>query len=584
MKQWQLKQKAPEEFQKQFPEYLAVVLQLLYDRGLKTAQDISRFFNCDYKTCNYNPFLMKGMRETSRRIFHAIKKQEKVMLVGDYDADGVCGLAILYETLKSLGIKNLDTYIPDREKQGYGLNMEIVQIIADKHYDLVITIDCGISDRQEIEFLSRQKIDTIVIDHHLMPEVLPSATIIVNPKQEGDNYPFRYLCAAGLAYKLSQALYKNTKEPRQDEIKNGVEKWFLDLVAIATVADVAPLLDENRVFVKYGLYVLSKTRRVGLKELMKVARIKPTIVDNDLVATNLNTYTIGFQLAPRINVASRMDHANTAFKLLTTESKDQAQELALGLERKNKERQMITEKIIKEIEARPRPSGAEWNKLIFEYGENWPVGVLGIIAGKLAEKHYVPAFILSKKEKTTTGSARSIPPLNITQAIASAKDLLKEHGGHHQAAGLTLKNEHLEKFKNALIKYINVELKPDDFAPILKADCELAPKDITWALYDEVEKFAPFGEGNPRPKFLIRNLIVKNISVVGNGNKHLKLTLSENRDHSPKFFKAIGFGLGNCSQNIEINNTIDVMAELLIDEWNGNRELQLKIDDLKVTK
>lgn len=582
MTQWQLKQKAPEEFQKQFPEYFSVVLQLLYDRGFKTAEEISRFFNCDYNTCSHDSFLMKEMKETCQRIFQAIKKQEKVMLVGDYDADGVCGLTILYETLKNLGVKKLDTYISDREKQGYGLNMEIVKTIADEHYDLVVTIDCGISDRQEIEFLGSQKIDTIVIDHHLIPEVLPPATIIVNPKQKDDNYPFKYLCAAGLAYKLSQALYKNTKKLAQKlTIKTGAEKWFLDLVAIATVADVAPLLDENRVFVKYGLYVLSKTRRVGLKELMKVARIEPTIVDNDLVATNLNAHTIGFQLAPRINVASRMDHANTAFKLLTTESKDQAQGLALGLERKNRERQVITEKIIKEIETR---RASYWNKLIFEYGENWPVGILGIIAGKLAEKYYVPAFILSKKEKTSTGSARSIPPLNITEAIASAKNLVEEYGGHHQAAGLTLKNEHLEEFKNGLIKYIESELKSEDFTPILKADCELAPRDITWALYDEIEKFAPFGEGNHRPKFLIENLIVKNISIVGNGNKHLKLALSENKDHSSKIFKAIGFGFGNQGQSIKVNDAIDVVVELLIDEWNGNRELQLKIVDLKASK
>lgn len=579
MTQWQLKQKAPEEFQKQFPEYFGVVLQLLYDRGFKTAEEISRFFNCDYNTCSHDSFLMKGMEETCQRIFQAIKKQEKVMLVGDYDADGVCGLTILYETLKNLGAKKLDTYISDREKQGYGLNMEIVKTIADEHYDLVTTIDCGISDRQEIEFLDSQKIDIIVIDHHLIPEVLPPATIIVNPKQEDDNYPFKYLCAAGLAYKLSQALYKNIEETSKETvIKAGAEKWFLDLVAIATVADVAPLLDENRVFVKYGLYVLSKTRRVGLKELMKVARIKPTIVDNDLVATNLNTHTIGFQLAPRINVASRMDHANTAFKLLTTQLKDQAQELALGLEQKNKERQKITDKIIKEIESRRT---SDWNKLIFEYGENWPVGILGIIAGKLAEKYYVPAFILSKKEKTATGSARSIPPLNITQAIASAKNLVEEYGGHHQAAGLTLKNEHLEEFKDGLIKYIENELKPDDFMPVLKADCELAPRDITWALYDEIEKFAPFGEGNPRPKFLIKNLIVKNISIVGNGNKHLKLALSENKDHSSKIFKAIGFGLGNLTENINLNGTVDIIVELIIDEWNGNRELQFNIVDVK---
>lgn len=577
---WNIKPQAPEEFQKQFPEYTPAVLQLLYDRGLKTAEEISRFFNSDYGTCLHSPFLIKGAKQGCERIFKAIQEQEKVIVVGDYDADGVCGLTILYETLKTIGIINLDTYIPDREREGYGLNMDIAQMIVDKKYDLVITIDCGISDKKEIEFLTSKDIDAIIIDHHLVPETLPPATVIINPKQSDDNYPFKDLCAAGLAYKLTQVLYHTKRASRDrampcpyEALKQGAEKWLLDLVAIATIADVAPLLDENRVFVKYGLYVLSKTRRVGLKELMKVARIKPTIVDNDLVSTNLNTHTIGFQLAPRINVASRMDHANTAFKLLTTESKDQAQELALGLEQKNKERQKITEKIIKEIELR---RASDWNKLIFEYGENWPVGILGIIAGKLAEKYYVPAFILSKKEKTATGSARSIPSLNITQAIASAKNLLEEHGGHHQAAGLTLKNEHLELLKNKMLEYISSTLKPEDFIPCLDIDCELALDKVNWSLYDDIERFAPFGERNPRPKFLIKNLTVQEIRIVGNGNKHLKLKLGGN----DKSFKAIGFGLSDRNNDIKLDDKTDIVAELLVDEWNGNRELQFNIVDI----
>lgn len=570
---WKLKPKTPKEFCGQFPEFSPIVLQLLYDRNLTNTEDIHRFFNCDYDTCNHDSFLMKGIKEASERIFKAIKNKEKIIIVGDYDADGVCGLTILTEALKSVGAENLEVYIPDREKEGYGLNMNIARFIESKKYNLAITIDCGISDREEIEFLKDKKINTIIIDHHLVPDTLPPADIIINPKQNDEQYPFKDLCAAGLAFKMAQALFKLDKTK-----KGGEEKWFLDLAAIATVADVAPLLDENRVFVKYGLYVLSKTKRIGLKELMNVARIKPVIIDNDLVETNLNPHTIGFQIAPRINVASRMDHANISYELLTTKLLPRAKELAEGLEQKNKKRQQITEKIIKEIDARiASQSNGQKIKMIFEYGEDWPVGILGIIAGKLADKYYAPAFIFSKKEKVSVCSARSIPSFNITEAINNSKDTLEEFGGHPQAAGLTVKNENLEKFRDNLFREIDQKLKPNDFIPFLDIDCELDLNNINWALYDEIERFAPFGQANPRPKFLIKNLTVQEIRMVGNGDKHLKLKLGGN----DKNFKAIGFGLGDRSKDTRLNDKIDIVAELLVDEWNGNRELQLNIVDLK---
>jgi len=579
---WNIKPQVPEEFQKQFPEYTPVVLQLLYDHGLKTAEDISRFFSSDYETCVHDPFLIKGVREACERIFRAVEAEEKVMVVGDYDADGVCGLTILYEALKTIGIVHLDTYIPDREREGYGLNMDVAQVIADKKYDLVMTVDCGISDRQEIEFLTSKHIDTIVIDHHLVPEVLPPATVIINPKQADDTYVFKNLCATGLAYKVTQALYQTKRDRESGESfspKPGVEKWLLDLVAIATIADVMPLLDENRVFVRYGLYVLSKTKRIGLKELMNVAGITPAVISNDLITTNLNTRTVGFQIAPRINVASRMAHANTAFELLTTDSPERAKELARHLDEKNHERQMVTEKIMKEIESSP---DSLRDKLIFEYGQGWPVGVLGIVAGKLAEKYYVPTVVLSKKEEVSVGSARSIPPLNITEAIAQSRDSLEEFGGHHQAAGLTLKNEHLEVLKNTMLEYITARLKAEDFIPSLPIDCELTSEQVTWALYDDIEKFAPFGEANARPKFLVKSLIVRRVSMVGNDNKHLRLSLqAPSMDNAPgKIISAIGFGLGKLSEKVKPDDMVDVVAEITINEWNGNRELQFHIVDL----
>jgi single-stranded-DNA-specific exonuclease len=553
---WKVNERPPQKFLEQFPEYSKLTLQLLWDRGLKTQQAIDEFFNPDYDEDLHDPFLMKGIKKAATRILKATKNQERITVFGDYDADGVCGAAILRETLKALG-NDPRIYIPDRNKEGYGLNLKAVEEVASNKTNLIITIDCGITDFEEVKLANKLGMDVIIVDHHEVPDKLPHAFAIVNPRQYGETYPFRDLAAGGVAFKLAQALLSESKKA------DGWEKWLLDLVAIATVSDMMPLIGENRTLVKYGLVVLAKTKRLGLQELVKTARV-----------TNFDAYTLGYILGPRLNAAGRMDHANTAYELLIVESKEEAEDLVRKLNEKNQNRQRITDKIIHEIERRLQ---IEKEKLIFEGDENWPLGVVGLIAGRLTDTHYRPAVIFQKMEEISKGSARSIESFNIVEAFATCRRLLVDFGGHPQAAGFTILTENLEKFKKKILEIANKKIKEKDFIPTLSIDLELEAEDLNFELYEEIQRFAPFGEDNSRPLFLIRRLKVSNSRIVGNNGNHLKCYLTK----ESRGFPAIGFCLGGLCDMIKEGDEIDVVFELIINEWNGTSELQLKIIDLK---
>lgn len=572
---WKINKSAPKEFLEQFPEYSKLTLQLLWDRGLKTQTAIDEFFNPDYNEDLHDPFLMKGMEKAVNRAIDAIKHKEKITIFGDYDADGVCGTAILSETLNVLGA-NPDIYIPDRNKEGYGLNLKAVKEIASqknqpacRQAGLIITIDCGITDFEEVKLANKLGVDVIIVDHHEVPDKIPHAFSIVNPRQHGEAYPFRELAAGGVAFKLAQALLKkyqisNTKY----EIPKGFEKWLLDLVAIATVTDVEPLIGENRTLVKYGLVVLAKTKRLGLQELMKTVRI-----------TNLDTYALGYIIGPRLNAAGRMDHANTAYELLVTNLKEEARALTRRLGEKNQERQRLTDRIIQDVDKRLK---IEKTKLIFEGDENWPIGIVGLIAGRLTDKYYRPSVIFQKMKEISKGSARSTDSFNLVDAFTSCQDLLGEFGGHPGAAGFTILNKNLDKFKKKILKIANKKIRKEDLIPVLNIDIEVEPEDLSFEVYEEVQRFAPFGEGNLRPLFLMKNLNASNLRAVGNNCSHLKLYLTTGLEGGKiKGFQAIGFGLGDFCDKIKQGDKVDIVFELIADEWNGTRELQFKIMDLK---
>ncbi len=575
-KHWKVNKKPPKKFLEQFPEYSRLALQLLWDRKLRTQKAIDEFFNPDYDQDLHNPFLMKGMKKAIARINKALENKEKIIIFGDYDADGICGAAVLSETLKFLGA-DFDIYIPDRNKEGYGMNLKAVQEVSKNKTDLIVTVDCGITDFEEVELANKLGMDVVIVDHHEVPKKIPKAVAVVNPRQKDETYPFKELAAAGVAFKVVQALLRAC--PSHKNLCEGWEKWLLDLVAIATVTDIMPLVGENRTLVKYGLVVLAQTKRLGLRELMNSAKIKPQ-VDSRLLVTNLDTYTIGFMIGPRLNSAGRMDHANTAYELLVTDSREEARAIARRLDNTNYQRQKLTDKIIREIEKKIKIT--EKQNLIFEGKKEWPIGIAGLIAGRLSDRYYRPTVIFQKMKGISKGSARSIPSFNIIEAISQCQDLLEDFGGHPGAAGFTVNNKNLKKFESRLSKVVNREIKPKDLIPVLDVDIELKPAEINFEAYDEIQKFSPFGEQNPRPLFLMKELKITNFRIVGKNCSHLKLYLEKETDNGTgRKFEAIGFGFADFCDKIKLGDKVDVIFELITNSWNGTKELQFKIVDLK---
>ncbi|MBI4709109.1 MAG: single-stranded-DNA-specific exonuclease RecJ [Candidatus Portnoybacteria bacterium] len=574
---WLLKPKAPKEFIGQFPEYSPMVLQLLYSRGLKTQKEIDEFFNPDYKEDLHDPFLMLGVKEAVKRILKAVKKQEKITIFGDYDADGVCGALILKSTLEALGACLGEVQIPDRINDGYGLNSTAIKKIAKENTKLIVTVDCGITDVAEVKLANSLKMEVIIVDHHQLGKKLPSAKVIIDPFQKGDKYPFKTLAGAGVAFKLVQALIKEGGQ----KIKEGFEKWLLDLVALATVADCVPLIGENRTLVRYGLIVLAQTQRIGLQELMKIARLDP-VFEAETMTTNLNSYALGFMLAPRLNAAGRIKHANLAFRLLESQEREKARELAQEIDNFNRQRQKITDDIVAQVEERIKSYINDPNyPIIIEGDQNWSAGIVGLVAGKISDKYQRPTIILNHENGLSRGSARSLPAFNIIEALKDSAEFLKDFGGHPVAAGLSLKKENLPLFREKINQFARAKIKPEDLAPVLEIETEIAPKNINWELFDNLVKFEPFGNGNRDPVFMIKDLEIVNSRLVGNGSKHLKLELKGGNPNN-KIFKAIGFRLAkNGNENLKAGDKVDLAFELIVDEWNGNRDLQLRIIDIK---
>lgn len=592
---WQLKPTAPKEFIERFPEYNPVVLELLSRRGIATQEKIDEFFNPDYEGDLPDPFLMLGMAEAVKRLEGAIKKKKRIAIFGDYDADGVCGAVLLRSVLEELGADvSGGIYMPDRTKEGYGLNQAAIKKMSEAKVKLLVTVDCGISEIADVALAYSLGLEVIITDHHQPGQKLPKAEAIINPWQAGDKYPFKDLAGVGVAFKLAQALLASDKcsVVSDKKIPKGWEKWLLDLVALGTVADCMPLLGENRTLVRYGLIVLAQTQRVGLQELMKVARLNP-IFEEEKLKTNLDAYSLGFVLAPRLNAAGRIDHADLAVDLLLTKDRAKALVMAQKINDHNRQRQKITDDIVLEIERRIKDGLSDKeNPVIIASDTSWSPGVIGLVAGKIADKYNRPTFVFSSATLSGAaanddgrarlrGSARSVPDFNLIEAISQCAPLLVEFGGHIGAAGLELEAKNFEAFKTKINQIAGQELKGKDLTPALAIDLELSPPDINWELFDNLEKFEPFGEGNERPLWLVKNLTVASVRVVGNGSKHLKLELKS--ELSPgKTFKAIGFGLaGNGNENLSYGDIIDIVAEIIMDEWNGTRNLQLKIVDLK---
>ncbi len=545
-----------------------IVLKLLAQRGITDPEEVKDFIFPSYENGIFDPFLFVDMKRAMDRLNEVDREKEGVLVFGDYDADGITSALVIKKSLDEAGFKTL-VYIPHKEKEGYGLSKEAIEGFLDKNVKLVITTDCGIANKEEVEEIKKLGVDVIVTDHHHIPPEIPDAIAVINPRIKKSGYPFKELAGVGVSFKFAQAVYKTFIPEKEEQIK-----WLLDLVAIGTVADLVPLVGENRTLAKFGLLVLSKTKRVGLQEMFKVGRI---LIDENNFP---DAQKISFQIAPRINAASRMTHAEKALFLLDEEDRVKARDMALDLEDQNSNRQKETQQMVSEADKIVQNAFKDKN-FIFLVNENFPIGTIGLVAGRVADKFKRPTAVLKKEKDESKGSFRSIPQINIIEQIENCSELLVKYGGHAQAAGITIKNENLEKFYEKMSRNIDKELEGIDLSPEISVDMELSPKDIDFDLVEDLKKMEPFGQGNREPVFMLKNLTIQDLKWLGNGEKHLKLFLQPG-DGSPKLFEAIGFSMLDRFSDIKVGEKINLLFNLSQDEWNGNKKIQMKIIDLKI--
>ncbi|MBC7227823.1 MAG: single-stranded-DNA-specific exonuclease RecJ [Thermoflexales bacterium] len=557
---WNLPQPVPDAYRAHFPDLHPVVVQILYNR--EQDPEGARAF-LERRPGPDNPFALHGMNRAVDRIRRAIRGKEPIAVYGDFDADGVTATALLVITLRSLGA-DVHPYIPHRVEEGYGLNIQAVEELADAGTRLLVTVDCGIRSPREIAHARRRGMDVIVTDHHLVGTELLEAVAVVNPHQEECPYPYKGLAGVGLAYKLAQALLRvNRQVPLPGSVPMDEEE-LLDLVALGTVADLAPLTGENRYLVSRGLEQLNRTPRVGVEALIRQSGLRPGQVD---------TWHIGFALGPRLNAAGRIAYAHIACRLLTTESPQEAESLARELDALNQERQRLT----KEMQERARAVVLEREAdrpLLFVADPEFPAGVVGLVASRLVDEFYRPAVVVEQGEEKSKGSARSIPEFHITRALDECADLLIHHGGHRVAAGFTVRTRHLDELKRRLLDIAARELEGKELTPALQIDAEVPLREVSGALWKALQMLRPYGEGNPEPLLLSRNVRVEQHRPVGDGS-HLKLTLSDGRIR----WDGIAFRQGEWAGRLP--ERVDVVYYLRENEWNGEARLQLEIRDLR---
>lgn len=559
-------------------------------------EDTAHFFHPDYERDLGDPLLLPNMDRAVERMAQALKNNEKVALFCDYDADGVTAATVLTDFLKGLaGLRDVPVHLPDRIKEGYGLNRDAIDRFKEEGVRLMITADLGVSNQPEIQYAKDKGIDTIVLDHHLPPPDLNPEWIIVDPKIEGNRYPFDAFCAAGVSFNFVRAFVKTHPE-LLPHYTIGQEKWMLDMVAIGTVADCMPLIQENRALVTFGLKVIHKARRKGLNALLANMNMDPKQV---------NARTLGFSLAPRINAAGRLKHANTAYELLTGTDEARIAQLVQEVETTNTERRSLTEEItIQAMDAIGDPGN---RSVLIAAGEGWSQGVVGIVAGRITERYARPTFVFSIREDgLVTGSARSVKGFNIVDAIRSQKDLLETFGGHAMAAGCSMKRESFEAFTEGISQYVSQRLDASELTKTLEIDMELALTDVDWELANLVLDFEPTGIANPTPIFMTSNVEVVDVRAVGEKGDHLKMRLrgwprpndasavvATERDAeldpdmpvrcraSSCLMESIGFGLGGYAHQLRPGDTVDIAYEVDINEWNGTRTLQLRLVDIR---
>jgi single-stranded-DNA-specific exonuclease len=537
------------------PQLLA---QLLYNRGIREPSQLEPFLSAD-KRLSSDPSLLPDMNLAVGRIYRALLSGENIAIYGDFDADGITATALLVKGLTSLGGK-ITPYIPHRLTEGYGLRTAALQNLRNKGISLVITVDCGITALTEVKRAKRFKLDIVITDHHTPLSEIPSAVAIVNPKRTDSSYPFSELTGAGVAVKLLQALYESLgKQEQVDEM--------LDLVALGTVADMAPLSGENRYWVKQGLKLINTKPRLGIGEIIAQA---------GLTLGSLDAESISWIIAPRLNAAGRLAHAMTSYKLLMTDSQAEARGLAIWLEKKNEERQKLTSKALNKARAQVVAEGI--SPLLIASDRDYPVGIAGLVANRLAEEFYRPSIVIRTGEFMSSGSCRSIPEFNIILALNQCRSLLSQFGGHSQAAGFTLPTKNLARLKQHLSELATTHLAGADLRPQLDIDAEAKLPELSGNTFNLIQQLAPFGRGNPAPVFLTRGAEVVDCQTMGGNGEHLRLKLKQ----GGVIWNGVGFRMG--SYRAEISNNLDIVYNMEIDRWRGEERLRLNILDFAPTR
>jgi single-stranded-DNA-specific exonuclease len=540
-----------------------LLARLLAVRGLNEVEE-ARCFLFGKKDLLHDPFLLHGMQQAVDRIRAALVNREKIRIYGDYDADGVSSTSLMIVLMQQLHA-DYDYYIPNRLIEGYGLNRNAIDLAHKQDIKLIITVDTGISAVEEIAYAMDLGIEVIVTDHHEPPEQLPNAYAIVNPKQPDCLYPFKHLAGVGVAFKLAEAVLGRFP----DEL--------LEFVTIGTIADLMPLVNENRILVRMGLEQLRTSCSLGMKALLGVAGIEQK---------DLNAGHIGYSIAPRINASGRLEHAGIAVTCLTTSIEQEAEHIAFDLDQLNRERQLIVEQITAEAmeQAADLQERGLMEKVLVLTGEGWNAGVVGIVASKLLERYYRPTLILSIDPATgiAKGSARSIVGFDIHAALSDCSHLLDHYGGHQAAAGMTLHKNNLVDLHRSLNDYADVHLTEDLLIPELVGDMEIESSDISVDIISQLQLLAPYGMKNPAPRFLLNGLQPKEIKVMGKDQQHVKLLLGHSLDANMVTIEAIAFGKSNWTSYISTSDQIDIMGELSVNEWNGIRRPQIIMKDIRI--
>ena len=540
-----------------------LALNLLYRRGYKDKSAIEEFLNPSLARL-HNPRLLPDMEKAVERVIAAIKKKERILVYGDYDVDGTCGTALLVRVLNKIGA-NVSFYIPHREKEGYGLSESGVIFAKQNGFSLIITTDCGTTDFNEIEMAKNAGIDVIVCDHHEPKDTLPKALAIINPKRHDTNYPFRELAGVGVSFKLAWALLSATGNTKEDLIEH------LDLVALGTIADIAPLLDENRALAKFGMLKIKDTNKVGLRALLKTAGLSGKMI---------TPYEIGFMLGPRINASGRISEAGKAVELLITEDGKRAAAIAQELDLENQKRQKIEEEILIKASERVERMDLDKKRFLVLADENWHEGVVGIVASRIVERFYRPTILIALKEDKGKGSGRSIPGFHLYQALKSCEDHLLGFGGHKYAAGLTISRENIDKFSDLIDQYTWKNTSEQLFQRKVFIDAKASLYDFDEAFLKTLAKFEPFGSENPEPVFVTHGLEVVGYPKIV-GKDHLRFKVRENKE---RVFDVIAFGKSEAILKLVKGQEDHLDTVYYLDEnsFAGKTRLQLKIKDMRI--